>query len=215
MEDTRIQHLTKVQRLAEEYASYSVSKGGLANVLGGIAGIVIYLLIGLLGRSIWTTVLTIVLTLIWLGGKELLRIVLYRPFGRAQEKGSEQQRRGQIWVARLFILCAVILWCMFWDGYFLQKISFVQLVIGLVVAASMPWIAWRYLRNTDEVMVGTFLFINCALVCVGSLLGEGPWSWLAAAWMPIYALLLLWRGIDEHRRFHHLASQLRMQGVTD
>ncbi len=212
MDGMHMEDLTEVQRMAEEYASYSVSKGGLANVLGGIAGIVIYLLNGLLGRGIWTTVLTIALTLSWLGGKELFRTLLYRPFGEAREMWSEGQRRGQVWIARFFILVAVLFWFMFWDGYFLGKVSLIQLVLGLVVATSIPWIAWRYLHNKDEMMVGTFLLMSCALVSVGSLLGEGPEAWMVAAWMPLYALMLLWRGVDEHRRFRRLARQLHAQG---
>lgn len=214
MDGMHMNDLAKVQRLAEEYASYSVSKGGLANVLGGIAGIVIYLLNGLLGRGIWTTVLTIVLTISWLAGKELLRNFLYRPFGKAREKWSEGQRRGQLWVARFFILVAVLSWLMFGDGYFLGKISLIQLVLGLAIVTSTPWLAWRYLHNTDEMMVGVFLLVSCALVSVGSLLGEGITAWLVAAWMPLYALMLLWRGIEEHRQFRRLARQLQAQGET-
>lgn len=211
MDGTQMRDLAEVQQLAEEYASYSVSKSGLANVLGGIAGIVIYLLNGLLGRSIWTTVLTIVLTLSWLLGKEFFRTFLYRPFGKAQEKRSEGQRRGQIWIVRFFMLLTLLLWFMFWDGNFLGKVQVTRLVLGLAVATSMPWVAWRYLHNQDEVMVGTFLLMCCSLVSVGSLLGEGLDAWLGAAWMPIYSLMLLWRGVDEHRRFRRLVRQLRAQ----
>jgi hypothetical protein len=214
MDGTHMNDLAEVERLAEEYASYSLSKGGLANVLGGIAGIVIYLFNGLLGRGIWTTVLTIALTLSWLAGKELLRTFLYRPFGEAREKWSQGQRRGQVWVARFFLLITVLFWFAFWDGYFRGTVSLIRLVLGLAVATSMPWVAWRYLHNMDEIMVGTFLLICCSLVSVGSLLGAGLDAWMVAAWMPIYALMLLWRGVDEHRRFLRLARQLQAQGET-
>jgi hypothetical protein len=210
MEGIAMRDATEVQRLAEEYASYSISKGGLANVLGGIAGIIIYLLNGLLGRGIWITVLTIALTLSWLGGKELLRTLLYRPFGDVREKRSEGQRRGQIVLARFFMLIVVLLWFAFGVGYFRGTITLIQLVLGLAVATSTPWVAWRYLHNTDEIMVGTFLLVSCSLVSVGSLLGEGLSAWVVAAWMPIYALMLLWRGLDEHQQFRRLARQLRV-----
>lgn len=213
MNSASMNDFAEVQRLAEEYASYSVSKGGLANVLGGIAGIMIYLLNGLLGRGFWTTVLTIVLTLSWLVGKELFRTFLYRPFGDAREMWSEERRRRQVWVIRFFIVVAIFFWFISWDGYFLGKVSLVQLVSGFIVATSMPWVASRYLHNTDEMMVGAFLFMSCALVCVGSLLGEGLNAWAVAAWMPLYALMLLWRGIGEHRQFRHLARQLQAQGA--
>ncbi len=214
MDGTHINDLAEVERLAEEYASYSMSKGGLANVLGGIAGIVIYLLNGLLGRGIWTTVLTIALTISWLVGKELLRAFLYRPFGEAREKWSEGQRRSQMWMAVPLILAAVILWVIFWYGYFTGIVPVIRLVLGLAVAASMPWVAWRYFHNLDEMMVGAFLLMSCALVSVGSLLGEGLEAWTVAAWMPLYALILLLRGLDEHRRFRHLTGQLHARGET-
>jgi hypothetical protein len=60
-------------------------------------------------------------------------------------------------------------------------------------------------------MVGAFLLICCALVSVGSVLGQGLDAWMGAAWMPLYSLVLLWRGVDEHRRFRRLARQLRAQ----
>jgi hypothetical protein len=211
MDSVQIRDLAEVQRLAEEYASYSVSKGGLANVLGGIAGIVIYLLSGLLGRSIWTTVLTIALTISWLVGKELFRTFLYRPFGEAREQWSDKQRQGQVWLVRFFILIVILFWVTFWYGYFLGRISLLQVTLGMAVATSTPWIAWQYLHNTDEIMVGTFLLMNCALVSVGSLLGDGISAWLVAAWMPLYALLLIGRGLDEHWQFRNLIRQLRTQ----
>jgi hypothetical protein len=212
MDGMQIRDLAEVEQLAEEYASYSMSKGGLANVLGGIAGIMIYVLSGLLGPGIWITVLTIALTSIWLIGKELLRTLLYRPFGTVREKWSTKKRHSQVWIARFFILLAVFLGAMFVDGYFLGKISLIRLVLGLAVAACTPWIAWRYLHNTDELMVGTFLLMNCSLVSVGSLLGKGFDAWILGAWVPLYALILLGRGFNEHQRFRHMTRQLSAQG---
>lgn len=205
--------ISEVQRLAEEYASYSVSKSGLGNVLGGIVGIIIYVINGLWGRGLLTTIVTLLLTLIWLVGKELIRRFLYRSFGEAHESWSEARRRYQFSVALFSVLAAIGLWIWFILAYIhLGSIPLVGLLLGLAIAASTPWIIWRYLRTSDELMVGTFLLLCCAIVSLGAVLGQtGLAGWATSAWVPLYALIMLSKGVEEHRRFHQLARQLRTQ----
>ncbi len=218
MENSQLSQARHIQSLAEEYASYATSRGGLGNVLGGLAGIVIYLINGLLGRGGLTTVLTIGLTLVWLVGKEVVRKLLYRSFGEVSEKRSVQQKRGQLMLIWFLVGVALCIWIWFgWaylGGDFQHPVAFWQVGLGLVFAASMPWIAWRYLYNEDELMVGIFLLLCCAIVSVGGVLGrvgDGWTGWAFAAWVPFYALILLHRGWNEHLKFRWLARQFARQ----
>src|SRR5438445_11021691 len=110
MDDLQVRDLSAVQQLAEEYASYTVSKNGLGNVLGGSVGIAIFLVNGLLGRGLWTTVLTISLTVVWLGGKEVIRRRLYRIFGDVQESWSAKRRREHSYIIVSLALASVGIW---------------------------------------------------------------------------------------------------------
>ncbi len=213
MESMQIHQAERVQRLAEEYASYSMTKGGLGNVLGGFAGIAICLVNNILGRGTLTLVLTAGLTAGWLIGKEVLRRLLYRAFGEARENWSPRQNRYQLKLALWVAIVAVGIWIWFLWTYFFGRaliiISPLQLILGLSCAALAPWIAWRYLHNNDELLVGMFLLLCCAIASIGGVLGQGGhWGWAASAWVPLYGLGMIVRGIDEHRKFGRLAQQL-------
>jgi hypothetical protein len=214
MDDAYRRQAEQVQRLAEEYASYSASKSGLGNVLGGIAGIAIYLLNGLLGRSLWTTILTIGLTIAWLGGKEVLRARLYQPFGTVQEISTLSTKKFLSWVIGLSAFTALGIWVLAWVAFLNPRLGIgpIRLVLALVCATSMPWLGWRYLRTLDEFMVGFFLLICCAITSLGSaMVPPGIEGWLGTLWVPIYALILIKRGIVEHRAFRHLARAFQVR----
>jgi hypothetical protein len=208
-----IERIQEVQRLAEEYASYSASKSGLGNVFGAVAGIVIYLVNGIIGRSIWTTIVTIGLTMLWLVGKEIMRRRVYQPFGEARERWSEKQRSRHLGYVMLITLVTVGIWIWFGLTYiFMHTITPFQLITGLAFATSMPWITQRYLRNEDELMVGVFLLLCCAIVSVGGVLGSQNWeAWAGSSCFALYSLMLLCRSIVEHRQFRQLATQLQLQ----
>ncbi len=86
----------ELRELSQEYASYSRSRGGLGNVLGGVAGLVIFAALWLLGRGGVMAGITVGLTVAWLVGKEVIRQRIYRPFGEAREAWPEAQRRGHL-----------------------------------------------------------------------------------------------------------------------
>lgn len=212
MKDISLHQAEQVQRLAQEYASYSASKSGLGNVLGGLVGIAVYLINGLLGRSLWTTILTIGLTIMWLGGKEVLRVHVYQTFGMAQEISTLCTRKFLFWVIGLSVLAALGIWVLAWVAFLNPALHIgpIRLVLALVCATSMPWLGWRYLRTLDEFMVGFFLLICCAITSLGSaMVPPGIEGWLGTLWVPGYALILIKRGIIEHRTFRHLAREFQ------
>jgi hypothetical protein len=213
MENAQLRQAEQVQRLAEEYAHYSASKNGLGNVLGGIAGIAIYLINGLLGRSLWTTILTIGITITWLGGKEILRARLYQTFGRVKAISTRYTRAFLSWITGLSILAALSIWILAWIAFLNPGLSIgpIRLVLALLCAASLPWLGWRYLRTLDEFIIGFFLLICCAITSLGSaMVPPGIEGWLGTLWVPLYALILIRRGIIEHRAFPHLARAFQV-----
>jgi hypothetical protein len=217
MKDVSLRQAEQVQRLAQEYASYSASKSGLGNVLGGMVGIAVYLINGLLGRSLCTTILTIGLTIVWFGGKEVLRARFYQTFGAAQESPTLCTKKFLFWVIGLSAFTALGLWGLAWIAFLNPKLSIgpIRLVVALVCATSMPWLGWRYLRTLDEFMIGFFLLICCTITSLGSaMVPPGIEGWLGTLWVPGYALILLRRGIIEHRTFRLLAQEFQARKVN-
>jgi hypothetical protein len=85
--------IANLQRLSQGYASFSRSRGGLGNVLGGVVGLVVFGTVWLLGGTIGSAIITVGLTLVWLVGKEVIRRRLYRPIGQAREVWTGTARR--------------------------------------------------------------------------------------------------------------------------
>src|SRR6202022_4810401 len=120
-------------------------------------------------------------------------------------------RSNHFKVAMFFVVVAAAIWVWFILVYiYLGSVPLIGLLLGLACAASMPWVIWRFLRNTDELMVGVFLLLCCTIASIGSVLHPpGIEGWLGTLVFPLYSLLLLGRGIQEHLGFRHLVSQLR------
>ncbi len=205
MNQVQLPDIEKVQRLTQEYASYSQSRNGLGNALGGAIGIIIYLVNGLSGGGLLVASLTIGLTIFWLIGKEVIRRRLYRPFGTAKEIWSPKMRRYHQWSVAFVALVALGVWIFYaWNGWLLHSSTWPYLLF----VAVMPWIAWYYLRAPEEFVVGIFLLCACAVTSVG-----GTYGLLEAFWVPIAAICLLFKGLYEHRKFRTLTANLQMQHV--
>src|SRR5438270_329130 len=93
MIETSARSIADLQQVTREYASFSRSRGGLGNVLGGVVGLISFAALWLLG-GIVLAALSVGLTLAWLVGKEIIRHQVYRPFGDVRELWSASQRRG-------------------------------------------------------------------------------------------------------------------------
>ncbi|GCE21060.1 hypothetical protein [Dictyobacter kobayashii] len=169
MNDTPLRSIEEVQKLTQEYASYSQSKNGLGNVLGGVAGLAIVFANGVIGPGLLTAILTIGFTICWLVGKEVIRRKVYRSFGEARELWSPAARRWHRWAISFLILVVIVVWIIFIAFGGLAK---PQGWLYLLFVASMPWIAWRYLRTTSEFVVGVFFLCACAVTSMGAHTGS-------------------------------------------
>jgi len=207
MNHTDLRSIEEVQQLTQEYASYSRSRNGLGNVLGGGAGLAICLANGLFGPGMLTTIFTIGLTVVWLVGKEVMRKWLYRRFGEAQEVWPKKARR---WHIGLVISLTLIIGGVCIAFIVLGGLTRPQGWLYLFFAVVMPCIAWRYLRTSAEFIVGVFLLCACAVTSVGSAYGLA-FSW----WAALASLLMLLSGIYEHRKFLRLVVHLQAQRVME
>jgi hypothetical protein len=207
MNDSHLRTIEEVQQLTQEYASYSQSKNGLGNVLGGIVGLTIVLVNGLIGPGLLTAILTIGLTICWLIGKEVIRRWLYRPFGNALEVWEPGARKWHKWSVAFVTLVAIGVWIFFIASGGIAK---PQGWLYLLFVAIMPWIAWRYLRTVNEFVVGVFLLCACAVTSAGGAYGLLGWWWVG-----LFAVVMLYMGIIEHRKFRKLAAQLQAQRTVE
>lgn len=205
MTETYTRSIAEMQQLTHEYASFSQSRSGLGNVLGGAAGLIAFAAIWLLGHGLLAAALVIGATALWLVGKEIIRSRLYRPFGNACETWPPNQRRGH--VATVALIAAVL--AAFMGVILARTLSGVTpWSIGLpylIFCVVTPWVAWRYLRTINEFMVGFYLLFASAIVGAGF----SPSLLLFGAIVPLYSLMLIALGLKEHRQFQQLAGRLR------
>ena len=203
MNDMQLRSIRAAQQLTQEYASYSQSRNGLGNVLGGVAGLVIYVANGLLGPGLPTAAITIGLTVLWLIGKEVIRRRLYRSFGEAREIWAPTARTWHI--AIVILLAGLIFGMLIW-GIFSGRFANVRMWPAFLIYAAIPVISWRYLRSINEFLIGVPLLIACAYTSMGG--AGGFWDQLQ---IPLYAAVMIAIGIAEHRQFQVLAARLRAQ----
>lgn len=195
----------ELRELSQEYASYSQSRGGLGNVLGGVAGLLIFAALWLLGPGVVMAVITVGLTMAWLVGKEVIRQRLYRPFGEAREAWPEDQRRCHLGAVGLITAALAVFLVMIIAHSLTTGAPWSVTAPYALFCLVTPWIAWRYLRTTNELVVGFYLLFSCAITSAGFT----PDRLITVALLPAYAALLVIFGLREHRQFQDLAHRLR------
>lgn len=205
MTKTSTRSIAELQQVTQEYASFSQSRSGLGNVLGGVAGLIAFAGMWLVGPGPVAAVLTVGTTAVWLVGKEVIRRRLYRPFGDARESWpASQRRRHRIGVSIIATVLAAFA-VMIVVHSLLTKTAWSIALPYLVFCLVTPWIAWRSLRTDNELMVGVFLLFASAVTTAGFV----PDRLLFTAILPLYSALLILVGLKEDRQFQALAARLR------
>jgi hypothetical protein len=211
MAEMQLERLRAVQELTRAYASYSQHRSGLGNVLGGLAGLLAYFVGLLAGPGATTAAITLVATVGWLVGKELIRRRVYQAFGAARAPWPTADRRLQIGLTAF--LMAVSIWVLAMQVQ-LGRLDEPRYWPYILVVAATPLIAWRFLRTQSEFIVGVFLLCASAVTSAGgaySLAENG----LLYAFVPVTAVALIVIGLREHRQFLTLRDQLRTHGESD
>ena len=205
MTATSTRSIAEMQQLTQEYASFSQSRSGLGNVLGGVAGLISFAAMWLLARGVVMAVLTVGVTVAWLGGKEIIRRRLYRPFGDARENWPASERRKHAIGVSVIAAVLAAFAIMIMVHALLTKTPWSIVLPYLIFCLVTPWIAWRYLRTINEFMVGFYLLFASAITVAGFV----PSLLVFAAVLPLYSIALIAVGWKEHRQFRALAARLR------
>ena len=196
--------IVELRQLTQEYASFSRSRAGLGNVLGGIVGLVVFGAIWLFGGNTVTAVLAIVLTLLWLAGKEVVRRRFYQGFGAARETWTGSPRRTHQMSLLLItpLLLAFAVWIVAAGWLSRPAVAWPYLVFCLAT----PLIIWRLLYTLNEIMIGFGLLFMCAITASG----HTP-ALLGLLIVPAYAAAMIPLGLSEHRRFQALETRLHVR----
>ena len=197
----------ELQQLTRDYASYSRSRGGIGNVLGGVVGLVVFGALWLFGGNALTTMLTIGLTSVWLAGKEVIRRRLYRRFGRAEEVWTGTVRcthRIALWLFTPLLL-AFAVWVVAAGWLARPAVALPYLVFCIAT----PLLIWRFLFTWNEIIIGFGLLFMCAITASG----HTPNLW-ALLIVPAYAAAMIPLGLTEHRQFQTLEARLGTPQAT-
>ncbi|MBA3824011.1 MAG: hypothetical protein H0X24_08950 [Ktedonobacterales bacterium] len=192
--------LGDVQALTQEYAQYGAYRGGLGNVLGGVVVILVYFLIyGNVSTSILLPI-AIGSTALWLVGKEGIRRTMYRSFGTVRERWPVVLRSLHIINVTLLTLLGVWVWWSFINdgGHFAQHWL---LLLGVT---ALPVVAWLFMRTLQELLIGSYLFLTCALASAGI-----AYIMSVVVFIPVLGSVAIVLGIIEHRQYGKLAQRLR------
>lgn len=200
MQPLTTQRIEEMQRLTRAYAKFGQRCNGLGNVLGGLAGLIAYLVGGFYGAGAVTALVTIGLTIAWLVGKQMIRARLYRSFGEARERWPKWRVAVQV-VLVVYVsgfVAAVLLFCWKMGGF--SEPRFWPYVI---FTAAVPWVVWRYLRTWYEFFIGVFLLCACAVTS-----GGGAYSLADSGYVVLFAGVMILIGMIEHFRYRKLAERL-------
>ncbi|MEW9572558.1 hypothetical protein ABQJ54_12435 [Rhodanobacter sp. Si-c] len=207
------ERLCELESLTRDYARYSRSAGGLASVLGGVFCLSSYLLGGLLPLTPLLRIGLVALPLVWLLARWSMVHRYYQRLGHVEEQeGTAEHRTHRLCVGVTLVVAA------------LQTVSAlmhgVQPSPGVTAYLALVWLlvlaGWRWLRSPLDFVVGVFLFCQAALLCVGRVypvigtsaaLDALPMELLALLF-PLAALLMVARGMADHRRFLQLRERL-------
>lgn len=154
--------------------------------------------------------LTLTVTATWLVGKEVIRRRVYRRFGEAREIWPAAKRREHLVMVGMIGVVVAVLAVLIVLHALLDKPEWAKSLPYLVFCLGTPWIAWRYLRTANELMVGVFLLFACAV----SAAGFTPDHVVNTAILPLYSMLLIGVGLKEHRQFTLLAARLGARQVA-
>jgi hypothetical protein len=199
--------IVELRRLTQEYASFSRSRAGLGNALGGVVGLVVFGVIWLFGGNTVTAALAIMLTLLWLVGKEVIRRRFYQGFGAARETWTGSPRRTHQWSVLLFtpLLLALAVWIVAAGWLSKPAVAWPYLIFCLAT----PVIMWRSLYTLNEIMIGFGLLFMCAITASG----HTP-ALLGLLIVPAYAAAMIPLGLAEHRQFQALETRLHARRGT-
>ncbi|MBD8874036.1 hypothetical protein IHE47_14540 [Rhodanobacter sp. DHB23] len=205
--------LDELESLTREYARYSRSAGGLSSVLGGACCLLAYLLGGLLPPTPALRIVLVALPLTWLLARRGMERHYYQRFGHVEEQeGAVERRTHRLCIGAALLVAVSVTVSALSHG--------ARLSMGVVAYLALAWLlvlaGWRWLRSPLDFVVGTFLFCQAAVSCAGFAYpvmgtvaaGLDPPMALLALLFPLAALLLIARGVADHRRFRPLCERL-------
>ena len=192
----------RLQRVTESYAKFSRSAAGLGNVVGAVAGLIIFFIAGLADLNTASRLLVGLTPIFWIIFKELLKRHYYQRYGRVRERTTRAERAWHLGLTGFIVLISLVVLTIVvtrWSGA-PSPSTFGYL--AWVVA--MPVLTWFYLRSTAEFYVGILLICQAAVILGGGNYALTWWN----AYLPILLLIGLVMGLQQHRDYKHLEASL-------
>jgi hypothetical protein len=213
--------LFELQRITKQYAGYSRTSAGLANVLGGVLvfstfNVLVRAASGLGPTALIWRPLMVSFPFVWIAARQWMQHHYYQREGRAEESVSLMQSSWTI--LSTWIIASVCLGFMVvgirgasTSAHHLAGItSKFQLAVFVLATFAVPVIAWKFLATASDFIVCMFLVAQAALSLTGGPAHNLPSFAVMLLSFPaqFFAVFLFVRGIDEHVRFKNLQKNL-------
>jgi hypothetical protein len=195
--------LDDAKKITGEYAVFAREASGLGNVVGAFLIFLSAAVAHTFPLHPWKRVMLGTFPLLWVVAKEVLRSCYYQQFGRVEPVNGTAQRVYAM-VLLLFSVSSSVL-----SGILLIHTATgakLSLVVSLLILAATPFVVHRYMRGKYEFITGLFLMIQSAAMMSSSaitLLGA-----LLKAPAVLVAFVMMFAGIEQHRRFLKLEQKL-------
>lgn len=196
--------LDRLATLAGRYARYSLSAGGLSSVFGGVLLLVVFAMNAWVDLQWSQRIWLATAPLLWLIAKELLRRAYYQRDGTAIQRPSAKHRRWHFWAVVYLAVMAALINAGFLYGATQGGYLHTPQTVGYVlIIASLPLVAWRWMWSVSDFLVGVLLLCQSAVVLVGS---NYPPIWMI--YIVAISVLVIGVGVREHREYLQLRSEL-------
>jgi hypothetical protein len=205
--------LDEAKRITSDYAAYARDASGLGNVVGALLVFASAAVPNSALAHWWIRILLGTTPFIWVLIKEQLRSRYYQQFGQIEPKSGVGERVYVILALSFSTFLSLISIVVLLLDAFISQASKAtpSLVLSVLILIGIPFLAYRFMRGKYELITGVFLIsqsvsmlnADTAFVFLRSLLG-----------MPaiFVGIVMLFAGIDQHRRFLKLKTAMVARG---
>ncbi len=205
--------LDQAKKITTYYASYAREASGLGNVVGALFVFACAAVPNSALSHWWICVLLGTTPFWWVLVKEQLRTRYYQQFGQVEPKTGVGERIYEILTLTFTVFISVLsLVVLFLNAFTLHATGMTPaLVLSVPILVAIPFLVFRFMRGKYEFITGLFL-VSQAVSMLNTETGLVFLRSLLKFPAVVVAVVMLFAGIDQHRRFLKLKRDMAAHG---